>query len=117
MKLFYGDKGCIAQNVVGFRSKGISPLYLYQYLKYIKSDLISYNIGSVQPSIKVTHIIKHKILMPCDNQLKSFEATINEISSMLFKNFEETQILTDVRDTLLPKLMSGEIRVPLNEVQ
>ncbi|MCJ0600857.1 restriction endonuclease subunit S, partial [Enterococcus cecorum] len=34
MKLFLGNVGCIAQNVVGFRSRGISSLYLYQYLKY-----------------------------------------------------------------------------------
>ncbi|MDI6915758.1 MAG: restriction endonuclease subunit S [Desulfitobacteriaceae bacterium] len=117
MKLFYGNIGCIAQNVVGFRSKNISPLYLYQYLQHIKNDLISYNIGSVQPSIKVTHIIKHKILIPCDEKLKQFDYIINKISNMIFKNFEENQTLTAIRNTLLPKLMSGEIRVPIEEVQ
>jgi len=70
MKIFYGDKGCIAQNVVGFRSKYLSTLYLYQYFQYIKKDLISYDIGSVQPSIKVTHIIKHKIVIPSNKVLK-----------------------------------------------
>ena len=114
MKLFYGDKGCIAQNVVGFRSKNISPLYLYQYLKYIKEDLISYDIGTVQPSIKVTHIIKHKVLIPCDNDIKLFESAIKEISDMIFKNFEENQILSTIREKLLQKLMSGEIRVPID---
>lgn len=59
MKIFLGTTGCIAQNVVGFRTKGISSLYLYQYLNYIKNDLVAYNIGSVQPSIKVTHIINN----------------------------------------------------------
>ncbi|KJS86273.1 MAG: hypothetical protein JM58_07185 [Peptococcaceae bacterium BICA1-8] len=116
MKIFFGDKGCIAQNVVGLRSKNISPLYLYQYLQNIKEDLISYNIGSVQPSIKVTHIIKHKILIPSDKALKEFETIINEISNMILKNHEETQTLTQIRDILLPKLMSGEIRVPIEEV-
>ena len=41
MKIFLGTTGCIAQNVVGFRTKGISPLYLYQYLNYIKNDLVA----------------------------------------------------------------------------
>lgn len=117
MKLYFGDIGCIAQNVVGLRSKNISPLYLYQYLQYIKADLISYNIGSVQPSIKVTHIIKHKILIPKDEVLKIFESLINEISNIIFKNFKENQTLTAIRDTLLAKLMSGEIRVLIEEVQ
>ncbi|MDD6308997.1 MAG: restriction endonuclease subunit S, partial [Clostridia bacterium] len=54
IKIFLGSKGCIAQNVVGFRTRNISPYYLYQYLSAIKKDLVAYNIGSVQPSIKVT---------------------------------------------------------------
>ena len=40
---------------------------MYEYLKNIKGDLLSYNIGSVQPSIKVTHLIKHKVLLPDKN--------------------------------------------------
>jgi len=36
---------------------------------------------------------------------------------MIFKNFEESQTLITIRDALLPKLMSGEIRVPVEEVQ
>jgi len=104
MKIFYGDKGCIAQNVVGFRSKGLSPLYLYQYLQNIKQDLISYNIGSVQPSIKVTHIIKHKILVPDEKTLNLFEVTLSSISNKIFENSGEIQKLIEVRDTLLLKL-------------
>lgn len=116
MKVFYGNKGCIAQNVVGFRSKNVSSQYLYQYLQYIKSDLVSYNIGSVQPSIKVTHIIKHRISIPSNDVLTLFNSTAKKISEVIFKNCEENETLTAVRDTLLPKLMSGEIRVPIEEV-
>ncbi|MHB8127656.1 MAG: restriction endonuclease subunit S [Mobilitalea sp.] len=117
LKIFYGDKGCVAQNVVGFRSKGLSPLYLYQYLHNIKQDLISYNIGSVQPSIKVTHIIKHKILVPDEKTLNLFEVTLCAISNKIFENSGEVKKLIEVRDSLLPKLMSGEIIVPVEEVQ
>ncbi len=116
MKLFYGEVGCVAQNVVGLRSKNISALYLYQYLQYIKSDLISYNIGSVQPSIKVTQIIKHKILIPDGNALEAFDSIMSKILELVFQNFRQTQNLTTIRDSLLPKLMSGEIRVPIQEV-
>ena len=38
-------------NVVALRSKGISECYLYEYLKFIKKNTASYDIGSVQPSI------------------------------------------------------------------
>ena len=111
MKIFLGDIGCIAQNVVGFRSKGVSPLYLYQYLNYIKSDLVAYNIGSVQPSIKVTHIIKHPIYVAPQDELDKFDSVARSITEKIFANCQENEGLKLLRDTLLPKLMSGELDV------
>lgn len=111
MKIYLGDIGCIAQNVVGFRSKGISPLYIYQYLNYIKNDLVSYNIGSVQPSIKVTHIVKHPIYVPSEEKLNSFDIIAHAMTEEIYSNSKEIEKLKLIRDTLLPKLMSGEIDV------
>ena len=111
MKLFLGDIGCIAQNVVGFRCKEISPLYLYQYLSYIKNDLVAYNIGSVQPSIKVTHIIKHLIYVPAQAELEKFDRIVKPITLQIYNNCLENERLAAIRDTLLPKLMNGEIDV------
>lgn len=113
LKLYLENKGTIAQNVVAFRTN--NPLYLYQYLLNIKNDLITYNIGSVQPSIKVTHIIKHLILLPKSNVIQKFELLLTEITNKIYINSKEITHLTTLRDTLLPKLMSGEIDV--NEVE
>lgn len=115
LKIFYGSIGCIAQNVVALRSKDISNLYLYQYLKNIKGTLVSYNIGSVQPSIKITHVTKHNMLVPNKEIINKYHNKINEISKNIFINNKENEALIKLRDTLLPKLMSGEIRVPLEE--
>lgn len=111
MKIFLGTIGCIAQNVVGFRTKGISPLYLYQYLNYIKNDLVAYNIGSVQPSIKVTHIIKHSIYVASKEDIEIFDSIARNITKKIFANCQENEALKQMRDTLLPKLMSGELDV------
>ena len=116
MKIFLGDIGCIAQNVVGFRTKGISPLYLYQYLNYIKNDLVAYNIGSVQPSIKVTHIIKHSIYVAPQDEIDTFNSIARSVTEQIFANFKENEALKQMRDTLLPKLMSGEIDVSAIEI-
>ena len=110
MKLFMGQIGCIAQNVVGYRCN-ISPLYLYQYLNFIKKDLLAYDIGSVQPSIKVTHIAKHPIYIPSKNELEKFHSISEAITNKIYNNCKENEYLTQLRDTLLPKLMSGEIDV------
>ena len=116
MKIFLGTTGCIAQNVVGFRTKGISPLYLYQYLNYIKNDLVAYNIGSVQPSIKVTHIIKHSIYVASKEDIEIFDSIARDITKKIFANCQENEALKQMRDTLLPKLMSGELDVSNIEI-
>ncbi|WP_429845135.1 restriction endonuclease subunit S [Brevibacillus sp. FIR094] len=115
MKLFYGDTGCIAQNVVALRSNRISHLYMYQYLKFIKNDLISYNIGSVQPSIKVTHFIKHKVLKPHIDLENKFNSLMDQQSKLIYNNIIQIENLKNIRNTLLPKLMSGEIRAPMKQ--
>ncbi len=111
MKFFKGDKGCIAQNVVAFRTLNTSPFYLYEYLKFIKNDLLAYDIGSVQPSIKVTHIIKHLIYIPTNNELSKFDSFAKSITEQIYNNVCENERLISIRDTLLPKLMNGEIEV------
>ena len=115
MKLFLGNIGCIAQNVVGYRCN-ISPLYLYQYLNHIKQDLLAYDIGSVQPSIKVTHIAKHPIYVPNDAEIQQFHQLSDAITSEIYSNSLENERLVQLRDTLLPKLMSGEIDIDKVEV-
>ena len=111
MKIYLGSKGCIAQNVVALRATSISPLYLYQYLRFIRADLVAYNIGSVQPSIKVTHIVKHPIFVPEISKLQEFEEIARVITNRLYANYNECESLKKIRNTLLPKLMSGELDV------
>ncbi len=111
MKIYLGSKGCMAQNVVALRATSISPLYLYQYLRFIRADLVAYNIGSVQPSIKVTHIVKHPIFVPENSKLESFEVTAKAVTNQLYANYNENESLKELRDTLLPRLMSGELDV------
>ena len=115
LKLFIGDIGCIAQNVVALRSNHISTYYLYEYLKFIKNDLVSYDIGSVQPSIKITHIIKHPILVPEQKSLQKYHDISEKMTKKIYTNRLENQKLSQLRDTLLPKLISGEIRIPLDK--
>ena len=113
MKMFLDNKGCIAQNVVAFRTKDLNPYFLFYLLNYIKKDLTSYNIGSVQPSIKVTHIIKHKIIKPNKKTIKHFSSIAKSTIEINLNNYNENMRLIETRDTLLPKLMSGEIEVPI----
>lgn len=111
IKLFLGSKGCIAQNVVAFRSYKISPYYLYQYLLTNKDKLIAYNIGSVQPSIKVSHIIKHPIYIPEKKEIETFDFFAKRSTNIIYNNTLESEYLSQLRNILLPKLITGKIDI------
>ena len=51
------------------------------------------------------------ILLPIDDILVLFNKSIEPICKLMYSNLEEITHLTNLRDTLLPKLMSGEIYV------
>ncbi|MGO4939598.1 restriction endonuclease subunit S [Fundicoccus sp. Sow4_D5] len=110
-KLYLKDLGTIAQNVVAFRFDKDLILFMYQWFKYNHLTLVSYNIGSVQPSIKVTQINKIKLAIPSKEVLKDFNEIINPVNDLIEKLDTQNQKLVLMRDLLLPKLMSGEIRV------
>lgn len=51
------------------------------------------------------------IVLPDELVLKKFDEELNPIFEKIFKNQTQIYTLTQLRDTLLPKLMSGEVRV------
>lgn len=87
--------------------------YSYQILKTI--DYKSLNRGSTQPLITQTDIKNQQVILPPENVLLDFEFIILALMNKADNNLKEIHHLTTLRDTLLPKLMSGEIDV--NEVK
>lgn len=89
--------------------------FVYQILKSI--DYKSLNRGSTQPLITQTDLKNIRIIIPPGQELDDFENITSEIMSACYENNNQNKILIQIREALLPKLMSGEIRVPLEEVQ
>jgi type I restriction enzyme S subunit len=77
----------------------------------LKQSLLSLDISSVQPSIKVPHLIKSEILIPNEGTIKAYEESIFPIIEKVNENSIQIQTLTQTRDTLLPKLMSGKLEL------
>lgn len=89
-------------------------LFKYSYGK----DLIkSITGGSAQPKFNKTDFRSLKIVLPNDDILVEFNTILEKIFEKISFNNNEIETLIKLRDTLLPKLMSGEIRVPIEEVQ
>lgn len=104
-------RGNIAQNIIGLSAQNISPFYLYQTLKYKINEILQLDIGGVQPSIKVPHLLSIPILIPPNEIEQQFVNSITPMIKKMENNYLEISTLEKLRDTLLPKLMSGEIRL------
>ena len=92
-----------------------------QYLNsYVYSFIISQDgkkamdaitIGSTQKALTISSLKQIKILRPGEGLLIKFNKTIMAFIDKLRENTKEKDNLIEIRDSLLPKLMSGEIRV------
>lgn len=88
--------------------------YLYHILSNL--DLASMNSGSAVPSMTTDILNTIKIFLPLDSVLTKFDNLTSYLWKKIEINKQEIQKLTQLRDTLLPKLMSGEIDVSEVEV-
>jgi len=99
--------------------KSISPvnynLFLYILFKYSYGiELIkSITSGSAQPKFNKTDFRNLKIIVPPKEVIQLFNNIVEKLYRIVDEGIVENQLLSTVRDTLLPKLMSGEIRVPV----
>jgi type I restriction enzyme S subunit len=71
--------------------------------------------GTTMEAINMTNTKKINILVPPNNILTEFNDLMEPIYKKISNKKNENQTLKELRDSLLPKLMSGEIRVPLDE--
>lgn len=83
----------------------------YYYLKQYSLDnyYYEYTTGSAQPQITIDNIKDIVLSIPSDELLESFNKQMENLELKYFSNLEETSKLEQLRDTLLPKLMNGEI--------
>lgn len=81
--------------------------FVFQVLKHI--DFKAINRGSTQPLVTQTDLNKSKIYIPKASELSDFEMEVGTYMRQYEQNNKEIEILSDLRDTLLPKLLSGEL--------
>ena len=91
---------------------GYTTESLYILLK--QTNVSSIITGAVQPKISQANLKSVPITMPPINLLNQYNNIIKPIFNQIRINHNQIQQLSTLRDTLLPKLMSGEIKVPTN---
>ncbi|EGP5629663.1 restriction endonuclease subunit S, partial [Enterococcus faecium] len=63
----------------------------------------------------VTHLLKHKVLLPNKKDLNKFNSVMIGLTDKIINLSKEINSLTEIRDSLLPKLLSGEIELTEDE--
>ena len=84
--------------------------YLFMYLKNYNFDLLG-STSSIATAVNSKIIKKMPILKPSSEVINEFHCKINPLFEMIRTNIEENACLASLRDTLLPRLMSGEIKI------
>lgn len=85
--------------------------YVYYFLKYNKENIENVSSGSTFKEISGSHMKNIKIIVPSKIIIDKFNDLVSSFDSLLKKNYEDIDTLEEIRDSLLPKLMSGEIQI------
>ena len=96
--------GLVAKSEVGYE-------FIYLYLLLSRIELNNMANGAAQQNISVGKVREFKVMRPGDETINSFRKKIKPIFAQIKYNSEQIQTLTNLRDTLLPRLISGNVKV------
>lgn len=77
------------------------------FRSYIKNTKTGSTVSHTSPN----RIYEYKIAIPSDAQLERLNIELKELTELKFSNLSENKVLTEIRDAILPKLISGEVEV------
>ena len=113
------NKANLTENCVKLTNiKNVTPEYLLLFLRSLQGvEAISKGtVGAVQLKLPIKNIQSITVPLLCDEELQPLQETLSAIFSQISANIIEMKQLADIRDTLLPKLMSGELDVSAVEL-
>jgi type I restriction enzyme S subunit len=91
----------------------LSPYFIFTWLRSYEtqSNIKKVCIGSTQQALTITALNNLKIIFPITVLASEFSSVVESLYNQISSNKNENQELTNLRDTLLPKLISGELEV------
>lgn len=90
----------------------VNPFYVFQMMRHLSTDILTLGSGGTATlNLNKANFSKIKIIVPEPEKMKMFHETVEPIFKLILKNQVESRALAQVRDTLLPKLLSGKIDV------
>ena len=109
------NKCCIGRGLASIKAKHGFNSFIFYMTKSLKDQFDLYNgEGTVFGSINRDSLNSMKVLVPSNDVINDFEKIVAPLDLKYKSLFNENLLLTQQRDTLLPKLMSGELKI--NEI-
>ena len=109
------ERCCIGRGLASILSKNKHQSFVLYTMFFLKKELDKFNSeGTVFGSINRSSLENLKIIIPPVDIIDKFENLTSKIDVMLLNLFQETTSLAQLRDTLLPRLMSGELEIKDN---
>ena len=107
------EECCIGRGVASIKSKSCHDSYLFYTMKSLHKLFDSFDgEGTVFGSINKKTLSAIQILLPSDGIVEQFNDVASSFDNRIRSLSEENSRLSLLRDTLLPRLMSGELEVP-----
>lgn len=113
----YSSEVLLVNQRVGKFFLGNNPVeklpFIYCTLKQpeVYSEVVNRGQGSAQPNISTSDIMSIPCAIPSQEAINIFNNTARPLFDLIISNQRENQQLSELRDTLLPKLMSGDLDV------
>lgn len=85
---------------------------LFRKTDFFKDSVASLAIGGVRQSLSYDDLSSIEVIIPSENAVEEFNNLYNQMKKTIKANKLENSRLSLLRDTLLPRLMSGELEVP-----
>lgn len=109
-------ESCANQSVIGiYESEDYPYTYVYGLIINKIKDIIGRQTGGAQQHINKNDVNSFKIVVPVKSLIMSFHKNTDAFHKIIATNMFANVNLSKIRDELLPKLMSGEIGVPVEE--
>ena len=102
---------CIHDGWLYFPKSQLSNEYLYLLFKEIRPQLLNLGNGSIFTNLKTDILKNFEISLPSTETLTKFQNIIKSIFEKVLATQREIKQLETLRDTLLPKLMNGEMQI------
>ena len=107
------ERCCIGRGVAALRHKSNSRSYTYYAMELLRLSLSNFEAeGTVFGSINKNGFCAMKLIEPPADVARAFAAEVLHIDSLIEVNTRQIGALTSFRDTLLPRLISGKLRIP-----